>query len=67
MDKLQKNIERVVAVKVLKDIHKIVENEEAKEKKEKRWALVIGITGVLVFVLAGLIYYLCFPVNFLKY
>jgi len=55
VDKLEKNVKQVVAEKVLKDIHKIVREEEVKEKNEKRWAkLIVGMTLLTVIVLVVL-------------
>jgi len=51
MDKQQKNIERVVADKVLKDIHKIVVKDKAQEKYEKKGAFLVGGV-ILVFIVA---------------
>ena len=42
MDKLKKNIDQLVTGKVLKDIHRIVSEEEKKEKQEKRWSIIIS-------------------------
>lgn len=46
MNKLKKNIERVVADKALKDIHKIVESDLEQQKHEKT-----GVILVIVIVL----------------
>lgn len=46
VNKLQKNIQQLVAKKVLKDIRKIVDEETLKEKSEKYWAI-LGL--VLIF------------------
>jgi len=55
VDKLEKNVKQVVAEKVLKDIHKIVREEEVKEKREKHWAkLIVGMTLLAVIVLVVL-------------
>ena len=42
MNKLKKNIDQLVTGKVLKDIHRIVSEEEKKEKQEKRWSIIIS-------------------------
>jgi len=41
MDELEKNVKQVVVSKVLKDIHKIVNEDKVKEAREKRWAMII--------------------------
>ena len=51
MDKQQKNIERVVAGKALKDIHKIVEKDKIKEKQENKGAIVVGLFMLILVVL----------------
>ncbi|MCW8933462.1 MAG: hypothetical protein OQK98_01945 [Gammaproteobacteria bacterium] len=55
MHKQQENIQRVVAGKVLKDIHKIVEEDSVKEKQEKNGALFAGsLILFFVILLSGL-------------
>lgn len=57
MDKQQKNVQRVVADKALKDIHKIVEDDRKKEKQEKNVAmLVAGVILFLVILIFSLFY-----------
>ena len=50
MDKLEKNIQRVVANKTLKDINKIVSEEQIKEKNEKYWVRIVVFVMVVAFV-----------------
>jgi len=50
MDKLEKNIQRVIANKMLKDINKIVGEEQIKEKKEKYWVRIVVLVMVAAFV-----------------
>ena len=50
MDKLEKNIQRVVANKTLKDINMIVSEEQKKEKNEKYWVRIVVIVMVAAFV-----------------
>jgi len=55
MNKMQKNIKQEVAKKALKDINKIVQAENAKEKNEKKWAkVVVGFIFVVLLVLVFL-------------
>jgi len=54
MDKLKKNIELIVANKALKDIHKIVKEDEVKEKHEKRLAKIVAGLILIVIVLVVL-------------
>jgi len=58
MDKQQKNIQRVVADKALKDIHKIVEKDKIKEKQEKKAAVIIGVIMLLFFALLLLLIFI---------
>lgn len=50
MDKLEKNVQRVVANKTLKDINKIVSEEYIKEKNEKYWVRIVVFVMVVAFV-----------------
>ncbi|RDH84595.1 MAG: hypothetical protein DIZ80_03765 [endosymbiont of Galathealinum brachiosum] len=55
MDKLKKNIDQLVAGKVLNDIHKIVNEEDKKEIQEKHWSVIISVLiGVAVVVIVVL-------------
>ena len=55
MDKLKKNIDQLIAGKVLKDIDEIVCEEEKKEKQEKRWSIIFSvIIGIAVIVIVFL-------------
>jgi len=52
MSRLQKNIQQVVAKKALKDIGKIVQAEDKKEKLERYWAKILaGIIFLVAVVL----------------
>ncbi len=52
MDKLHKNIQQLVANKVLNDIGKIVEKENTKEKIQNSWAkLVMFVISLSLIVL----------------
>jgi len=53
MDELQKNVKHLVAKKVLKDIHEIVQAENKKEKSEWYWAKATAV--FLAFILLALI------------
>ena len=57
MDKQQKNIQRMVADKVIKDIHKIVEEDKIKEKQERNGAMLVGglVLFFVLFVLGTLL------------
>ena len=50
MDKLEKNIQRVVANKTLKDINVIVSEEQIKEKNEKYWVRIVVFVMAVAFV-----------------
>ena len=55
MNKLQKNIQQVVAKKALKKIHNIVSEEESRETSEIHWRtfslVVVILVVILLFVL----------------
>ena len=48
MDKLKKNIDLLISGKVIKDIHKIVSQEEEKEKQEKYWSVIVSVLIVII-------------------
>ena len=50
MSELEKNIQRVVANKTLKDINKIVSEEQIKEKNEKYWVKIVVFVMLAAFV-----------------
>ena len=60
MDKMEKNIETMVAGKALKEIHDIVSDEERKERQESRWG-VISVGLIIMVVFLSVVY-----LNFIK-
>ncbi len=55
MDKLQKNIQRLLAIKALNDIDKIVSEENTKQKNQWQWAGFVQLVFILAFVVLAIL------------